>query len=52
VIDESQVIRDGPVSMFIIYDDRLVAAELFSGEGTFTDPADIAYLVKLIWWTL
>jgi transcriptional regulator with XRE-family HTH domain len=43
VIDESQVIRDGPVSMFIIYDDRLVAAELFSGEVTLTDPANIGY---------
>jgi transcriptional regulator with XRE-family HTH domain len=32
-----------PLNVFVIYDDRLVLAELFSGEVALRDPRDVAY---------
>jgi transcriptional regulator with XRE-family HTH domain len=44
IIDsESRLVRDGPLNTFTVFDDRLVACELFSGEVTLTDPADVTY---------
>jgi transcriptional regulator with XRE-family HTH domain len=41
------VVGEGPLNTFVIYDDRLLTAELFSGEVTLTSPADIEYHGKL-----
>jgi hypothetical protein len=32
-----------PLNVFVVYDDRLVLVELFSGEIALRDPRDVAY---------
>jgi hypothetical protein len=34
VVDTGHVVADFPMNTFVLYDDRLVTAELFSGEVT------------------
>lgn len=36
-----------PLNTFVVYDDRLVIAELFSGEVALRDPKDIAHHLEL-----
>lgn len=43
IVDTDHVVADCPMNTFVLYDDRLVTAELFSGEVTLTDPEDIKY---------
>ena len=43
VIDTDRVVADGPMNTFVLYDDRLVTAELFSGEVTLPDAEDVKY---------
>lgn len=47
VVDTSHVVADCPMNTFVLYDDRLVTAELFSGEVTLTDPEDVKYHQQL-----
>lgn len=41
------ILGEGPLNTFVVYDQRMVAAEVFSGEIVLTDPRDIAYHLSL-----
>lgn len=41
------VVGEGPLNTFILYDSRLLTAELFSGEVTLADSVDIAFHERL-----
>ncbi|MCP3798419.1 helix-turn-helix domain-containing protein [Allokutzneria sp. A3M-2-11 16] len=43
VIPQNTMVPAVPMNFFVVYDDRLVAVELFSGEVVLRDPKDIAY---------
>jgi hypothetical protein len=47
VIPRSAEVPGGALNSFVIYDDRLVLAETFSGEVELRDPKDIAHHVNL-----
>ncbi|GAA4552526.1 helix-turn-helix domain-containing protein [Amycolatopsis samaneae] len=47
VIPQSAKVRAAPLNVFVIYDERLVSAELFSGKVVLRDPRDIAYHLNL-----
>jgi len=47
VIPETSTVLAAPLNGFVIFDDRLVTIELFSGEVVLRDPRDIAYHVNL-----
>lgn len=48
VVDSTRpVVGEGPLNTFVIYDDRLLTAENFSGEITLTNPSDIDFHSKL-----
>ncbi|MFE0025980.1 helix-turn-helix domain-containing protein [Amycolatopsis sp. NPDC059021] len=47
VIPQSAEVHASPLNVFVIYDDRLVTAELFSGEVVLRDPRDISYHLNL-----
>ncbi|WP_246258276.1 helix-turn-helix domain-containing protein [Amycolatopsis anabasis] len=47
IIPQSVKVRASPLNVFAIYDDRLVAAELFSGEVVLRDPRDVSYHLSL-----
>ncbi|MFF9481228.1 helix-turn-helix domain-containing protein [Streptomyces sp. NPDC014733] len=52
VIPQSAEIPGTPMNIFVIYDDRLVTVELFSGEVVLRDPRDISQhlpLFDLFW---
>lgn len=43
VLPSDVLVRASPLNVFVVYDDRLVVVELFSGEVALRDPKDIAY---------
>lgn len=48
VVPLSEQLSDtGPMHTFVIYDDRLVTAELFTGSVAFRDPKDIQHYGEL-----
>jgi hypothetical protein len=47
VIPLNAEISNAPLNTFVIYDNRLVLVEVFSGEISLTDPKDIAHHVDL-----
>ena len=47
VIPQTSVVLASPLHSFILYDDRLVTIELFSGEVVLRDPRDITYHANL-----
>lgn len=47
IIPQSAEVLASPLNSFVVYDDRLVIAELFSGEVALRDPKDVAYHVDL-----
>ena len=47
VIPEASTVLASPLNGFVVFDDRLVTIELFSGEVVLRDPRDIAYHVNL-----
>lgn len=47
VIPLNAEIPNAPLNTFVVYDDRLVLAEVFSGEVSLTDPKDIAHHAEL-----
>ena len=44
---KGNVLGEAPLNTFVVYDQRLVGAEVFSGEIVLTDPRDIAYHLSL-----
>ncbi|MGC5342340.1 helix-turn-helix transcriptional regulator [Streptomyces sp. AM 4-1-1] len=52
VIPQTAHVPGTPMNIFVIYDDRLVTVELFSGEVTLRDPKDVTQhqnLFELFW---
>lgn len=47
VIPQSATVLASPLNIFVIYDERLVTVELFSGEVVLRDPRDIDYHVNV-----
>lgn len=47
ILPRSATIPDTAMNSFAIYDDRLVIAELFSGEVVLRDPRDVTYHLEL-----
>ncbi len=47
IIPQGTYIREVPLNVFVIYDDRLVTVELFSGEVVLRNPQDISHHIAL-----
>lgn len=47
VIPRSAKVSEVPLNVFVVYDERLVTAELFSGEVVLRDPRDVVYHLEL-----
>ncbi|MFI6849076.1 helix-turn-helix domain-containing protein [Kitasatospora sp. NPDC050467] len=47
VIPQSALMDGIPLNVFVVYDERLVTIELFSGEVVLRDPQDIGYHIAL-----
>lgn len=47
VIPQSAEVLASPLNIFVVYDERLVTVELFSGTVALRDPQDIAYHAEL-----
>ncbi|MGH3950076.1 MAG: helix-turn-helix domain-containing protein [Pseudonocardiaceae bacterium] len=47
VVPHSAEVPGAPMNSYVIYDDRLVIAELFSGEVALRDPRDVRYHLDL-----
>ncbi|MCP2257781.1 Helix-turn-helix domain-containing protein [Streptoalloteichus tenebrarius] len=47
IILQSTKVLEPPMNIFVVYDDRLVTVELFSGEVALRDPQEIAYHLEL-----
>jgi transcriptional regulator with XRE-family HTH domain len=47
VVPQASMVPASPLNGFVLYDDRLVTIELFSGEVVLRDPRDVAYHVNL-----
>lgn len=47
IIPQSSTVLASPLNSFVLYDDRLVVVELFSGEVALRDPRDVAYHANL-----
>lgn len=47
VLPQSVEVRQPPMNIFVVYDERLVTVELFSGEVVLRDPRDIRYHLDL-----
>lgn len=47
IVPQSAEVLASPLNIFVIYDERLVTVELFSGTVALRDPQDIAYHVEL-----
>jgi transcriptional regulator with XRE-family HTH domain len=47
VVPQAAEVRASPLNVFVVYDERLVTIELFSGTVALRDPQDIAYHVEL-----
>lgn len=47
ILPQSAWVPASPLNIFVIYDDRLVKVELFSGEVVLRDPRDISHHLNL-----
>ncbi len=47
VIPQSAEVKGIPLNVFVVYDDRLVTVELFSGEVVLRNPQDVSYHIEL-----
>jgi transcriptional regulator with XRE-family HTH domain len=47
IVPQSTVVAGAPMNVFVIYDERLVTVELFSGEVILRDPRDITYHLEI-----
>ncbi|MEV6871902.1 Scr1 family TA system antitoxin-like transcriptional regulator [Amycolatopsis sp. NPDC051128] len=47
VLPNAATVPEAPLNVFVVYDERLVTAELFSGSVALRDPRDIAYHLEL-----
>ena len=47
ILPRSATISEVPLNVFVVYDERLVTAELFSGEVVLRDPRDVTYHLEL-----
>jgi transcriptional regulator with XRE-family HTH domain len=47
ILPSSARMPETPLNLFVVYDERLVTAELFSGEVVLRDPRDVAYHLEL-----
>lgn len=47
IIPQTAKVRASPLHVFVVYDDRLVMIELFSGEILLRDPRDVSYHLDL-----
>ena len=47
ILPDSARIPEVPLNLFVVYDERLVTVELFSGEVVLRDPRDVAYHLDL-----
>jgi transcriptional regulator with XRE-family HTH domain len=47
ILPQSVEVLASPLNVFVVYDDRLVAVELFSGGVVLRDPRDVAYHLEL-----
>jgi hypothetical protein len=47
VIPQSTEVAGGALNTFVVYDERLVLVELFSGEVVLRDPRDIAHHLQV-----
>lgn len=47
VLPTGTIVPEVPLNVFVIYDERLVTVELFSGEVVLRDPRDVAYHLEL-----
>ena len=47
IISHGTRVPDVPLNLFVIYDDRLVTVELFSGEVVLRNPQDVSYHLDL-----
>ncbi|MEV6825828.1 helix-turn-helix transcriptional regulator [Amycolatopsis sp. NPDC051102] len=47
IVPQASEIRASPLNLFVIYDERLVTVELFSGTVALRDPRDIDYHLEL-----
>jgi hypothetical protein len=47
VLPNSVTVPGVPLNIFVVYDERLVTVELFSGEVVLRDPRDVAYHIEL-----
>lgn len=47
ILPQSAQVPASPLNIFVIYDDRLVTVELFSGEVVLRDPRDISHHLNL-----
>jgi transcriptional regulator with XRE-family HTH domain len=47
ILTNSVPMPEAPLNLFVVYDERLVTVELFSGEVVLRDPRDVAYHLEL-----
>ena len=47
IIPQGTPVDEPPLNIFVVYDDRLVLVELFSGEIALRDPRDVTYHLNL-----
>jgi hypothetical protein len=47
ILPSSAPMPETPLDLFVVYDERLVTVELFSGEVVLRDPRDVAYHLEL-----
>jgi hypothetical protein len=47
VIPQYAYVSGGPLNTFVVYDDRLVLVELFSGEVALRDPRDVSHHLQV-----
>ena len=47
VVPNNALVCAAPLNVFVVYDDRLVVVELFSGEVALRDPRDVTYHLNL-----
>jgi transcriptional regulator with XRE-family HTH domain len=47
IIPRTAKVPEVPLNVFVVYDERLVTAELFSGEVVLRDPRDVVYHLEL-----
>lgn len=47
ILRKDTVVPEVPMNVFVVYDERLVTVELFSGEVVLRDPRDVGYHLEL-----